>query len=217
MKSFLRGNIYLVIAAYLSIPLFLASFSSGKADTNFFETNPLSVYPQGIYLGIKRIIESGASLDQIRFNSPEDIAQLKAPEHGIFHPNGGGITYQTMKPEYMSDNREGRWVFNAELAVANQGQESGDITAYLIGVSEKACLAVYSDYEHRKKLKKIPRLNSDQSGIYNQNNLVDGDMLAQLPSGKQPTLDLPDWQESTGCFQSFDKKHYVYYHVVAPR
>lgn len=228
-KNCQRGNVLFLIL--IAVALFAAlsyavtssmrsSGGSADSETNLINSAQITQYPASIATAILRMVSTGTSLDEIRFNTPSEFDDLDAPTIGVFHPTGGGATYITAPPDIMVSGTPGTWYFNGDLEIpdiALAGAGGNDIIAYLVGIKQAICLKINQEHGLGNS---IPILNADRSAQYTKRMYDDGTTDYVLPTGDVP--DITDGSGSFdgkpfGCFQNAGGGDYVYYHVVAER
>ena len=193
--------------------------SKSSNETILISSTQVIQFPTNVGFGISRMLSSGASIEEIRFNRPKEFDELDYPEIGIFHPEGGGVSYQSVPEDIMVDGNKGDWYFNAELEipyVGITGSGGNDIIAYLPGIKKSICMKINEEHGMGNS---IPKLNADRSSEYTQRMYDDGTSDYDIPSG-----DLPDIDDGAGtfdgrpfgCFENADGT-FVYYHVVIER
>ncbi len=230
------GNVLFLIL--IAVALFAAlsyavtsSTRSGGSDasreTNLISSAQITQYPSSVSTAIVRMLISGKSFDEIRFNRPSEFSDLGTVSDktiGVFHPTGGSATYIQAPSDVMvssGTNPNGHWVFNAELEVPQIGLEGAggnDITAYLIGVKSSICQKINEEHGLGST---IPQLNGDRVAAYGDRMYDDGTTDYVIP-----TTDVTDITDGSngfdgrpfGCFQNNGSgDEYVYYHVVVER
>jgi len=225
------GNVLflILIAVALFAALSYAVTSStrtggGQAsnETNLISSAQITQYPASVSTAVIRMVISGVSVDEIRFNRPGDdeFDDLDSTDIGVFHPSGGGASYIAAPEDVMVNKQAGDWIFNAEMEVPDIGlsEEGGnDIVAYLVGLRKSICTKINEEYGIGAK---IPELNASHSVEYETRMYDDGSNDYEIPEEDVPDIDdgagTFDGQPF-GCFQDGGGGDYVYYHVVLER
>lgn len=160
-RSSERGNVLFLIL--IAVALFAAlsyavtqSTRSGGGDaskeTTLVNSSTITQYPASIKTAIVRmIVSSGVGVDQLIFDAPSGFGSLATNEQAqnVFHPTGGGASYQMAPSSVMANNSPGEWRFNASNQIYNIGQDGGtnagnDVIAFLPGVSQGICERIHS-------------------------------------------------------------------------
>ncbi len=224
-----NGNVLFLILiavalfAALSYAVTSSTRSSGgdaSSETNLISSAQITQYPSSISTAIIRMIISGTDPTEVRFNRPAEYTDLDSTEIGVFHPAGGGSTYNPAPADIMVSGNAGQWVFNAELEVPDigiAGAGGNDIIAYLIGIKQSICKKINKEHGLGDV---APLLTADRSGDYADRMFDDGNSDYTVPTVDSPDID--DGSNSFdgqpfGCFQNFGGGDYVYYHVVVER
>ncbi len=222
------GNVLFLILiavalfAALSYAVTSSTRSSGNAgsETDGIGAAQITQYPAGVSTSIVRMIIAGTSVEEIRFNRPSEYDDLDSVAIGVFHPSGGGATYNPAPADIMVDGNSGQWGFNGELEVPDiglAGAGGNDIIAFLVGIKQSICRKINKEHGLGNV---IPVLSSDLSTEYTTRMFDDGSSDYGLPSNDVP--DITDGANSFdgrpfGCFQNNGGGDYVYYHVVVER
>ncbi|AGH98514.1 hypothetical protein [Micavibrio aeruginosavorus] len=180
----------------------------------FIDESRFSRYPAGVRTFIVRMMISGVAVEDIRFNSPDELGALVHQRDGVFSPDGGGAQYKKAFPHVMEAQKEGDWYFNMNIAWPGIGSNQADLVAYLPGVTQKICALenIGSDIEG------VPELEQDISAFY-KFNIVDFPSAPHVPP-KEPLARVA--QETLaghlfGCFRDKSLGQYTYYHVLVER
>lgn len=223
------GNVLFLILiavalfAALSYAVTSSTRSSGgnaSGETDLISSAQITQYPAAVSTAIVRMVITGTSIDEIRFNHPSEFDELDVVDFGVFHPAGGSATYIPAPADIMVSSNAGQWVFNAELEVpdiALAGVDGNDIIAYLIGIKKSICSKINKEHGLGAS---IPVLSADRSGDYGDRMYDDG-----ATDYVMPIVDVPDIDDGAGsfdgqpfgCFQNAGGGDYVYYHVVVER
>lgn len=237
-----EGNVLFLIL--IAVALFAAlsyavtqSTRSGSGDasseTNLISSSTLTQYPAGIRTALVRmIIANGRTVDDFEFNSPSDFGDCTGAggtpatfRNCVFHPAGGGSTYQLAPADVMADGNAGQWYYNGNFEVPNlgtAGDGGNELIAFLPGVSQGICRKLNEEYG-------LPYDTSTAAGIpdfdgtdanYTESQDTDN---PGMPTGDQEDIDnaTSDFDgQPFGCF--FDTSmpaddQYIYYHVLIER
>jgi len=198
--------------------------SGGTAsnETNLISSAQITQFPATVSTAVIRMVISGVSVDEIRFNRPEDdeFDDLDSTDVGVFHPNGGGASYIAAPEDVMDDGDPGDWTFNAEMEVPDIGlsDEGGnDIIAYLVGLRKSICMKINEEYGIGAT---IPKLDGGHAAEFETRMYDDGSNDYEIPEDDVPDIDDGGGSfdgQPFGCFQDGGGGDYVYYHVVLER
>jgi len=199
-----------------------SSGGSASSETTLISSAQITQFPASVSTAVIRMIISGITVDEIRFNRPQDdeFDYLDSSDVGVFHPDGGGVSYSQAPGDVMADGQPGDWVFNAELEVPDiglSGVGGNDFIAYLIGIRKSICQKINEEYGIGNT---VPELSSSQASAYATRMYDDGSTDYEIP-----TIDVPDIDDGAGsfdgqpfgCFQDGGGGDYVYYHVILER
>ena len=184
-------------------------------------TAELNQYPASLRLVTMTMRLDGVDVDQFEFNPPSNFATLTSAQVGIFHPQGGGASYQNASPSVMESGAQGQWFFNAEFEIENLGLSVGassqgnELVAFLPGVKESVCAKV----NDRVGLSTaIPDSSADLSANYRVNmddaySLPASETVLGVAGGNG--TDILSGQPFA-CFRN-NGGEYVYYQVLVER
>lgn len=234
-RSSEQGNVLFLIL--IAVALFAAlsyavtqSTRSGGGDagkeTTLVNSSTITQYPASIKTAIVRmIVSNGVSVDQLTFDPPSNFSVLTLDTdkaHAVFHPTGGGASYQLAPASVMANNGVGTWHYNAQNQVLNIGTDAtnntaNDVIAFLPGVSLAICTRIH---EQLGLLKAFGANEADETGIdYTEANDMDyatpgiGTYAAGKIIGGATATTLNG--QPQGCFKNGTV--YVYYHVLVER
>lgn len=223
-----RGNVLFLVL--IAVVLFAALSYAVTQSTRQQGTKPgqgdligaaeLNQYPAALRMTTLTMAVEGIAVDELEFNPPADFAALSSIKAGVFHPDGGGASYQMAAAALMAANDPGMWYYNMEFEIENIGLSAGssftgnDLIAFLPGIKEGICAKVNDHIG----LSTIPQASADLSGSYK----VTMDNMYVLPGGEtvlgaaggNGTNDLTG--QPFGCFRNADGD-YVYYQVLMDR
>jgi hypothetical protein len=152
-----KGNVLFLIL--IAVALFAAlsyvvtqSTRSGGGSTerekNILSSAQMTQYPTALRTSIIRMVLAGVAIENIKFDAPGDpgFAPAQSIAQLVFHPQGGGATYQEAPTELSaSGNTQLSWTYNAAVEVPGIGidDEGGnDVIAFLPGISDGVCRQV---------------------------------------------------------------------------
>lgn len=134
------------------------SSRSGSGDASseksLVSSGELTQYPAGVRTAMVRMmVSTSINANQMEFNVPSSFGAGKAIDdtivplgvdvkQAVFHPSGGGATYQLAGAELMANNSPGVWYFNQNWAIPGIASSKNDLVAYLPGVSQSVCTKV---------------------------------------------------------------------------
>lgn len=230
LKNFFNedGNVLFLILiavalfAALSYAVTSSTRSSGgnSNETNLISSAQITQYPASVSTAIFRTVVSGTAVSEIRFNRPSEYANLDSTSIGVFHPAGGGSTYNPAPADVMVSGLAGQWVFNGNLEVPDIGLAGiggNDIIAYLIGIKQALCSKINDEHGLGTA---IPVLDADRAALYSVRMYDDGVNDYILPTSDQPDIDDGSGAfdgQPFGCFQNAGGGDFVYYHVIVER
>ena len=233
------GNVLFLIL--IAVALFAAlsyavtsSTRSGGGDagreTNLIKTAQITQYPASIRTSIVRmVISNGTDVTGLDFTAPSDTdfaTNCATPTDCVFHPSGGGATYQNAPAEAMDPsgaNPTGLWFFSADYEITNIGlstassPDGNDIIAFLPGLRQSIC----------------QRLN-EELGISGSNTVASYAITVQSTTAQhmQGSYTIPSTEiyigtddnssasdldgQAFGCITDSNGQ-YVYYHALVER
>jgi len=159
-----KGNVLFLIL--IAVALFAAlsyavtqSTRSGGGDaskeTNLVNAAGITQYPSSVKTAITRMIVSNSTdPNDLLFDKPATFASLSTAllqSQGVFHPSGGGATYNDAPASVMQTNAAGPWVFNGRNQILNIGTSAAgaatalnaDIIAFLPNVKRAVCDSIH--------------------------------------------------------------------------
>jgi hypothetical protein len=239
------GNILFLILiavalfAALSYAVTQSSRSSGgdvSGEKTLVSSSELTQYPAGIRTSILRmIVDTGLTPDQLLFDVPSNFAPNGTASitdnndrQAVFHPLGGGETYEEASPDIMASGAQGIWHFNANYQIQNIGltdtgdTNGNDVVAFLDGVSKGVCQSL----DTQLGLGTIPVLTTPLDPA-----VMDTDQLASAAGSQTSTFPTTTGViigasgsdsamlagQPFACFQNGSTGNYVYYHVIIER
>ncbi len=171
------------------------SGSNVSGETNTIASTTLVQYASAVASGVTRMQLRGVSLDDIKFDKPAATgAYVNEPAIQMFHPDGGGVTWQNIDPNVVDPDVSPApyWSFK-ESPIENIGTSEDDEMIRLYGVRKGVC------EEINKRLtgsKDIPVVTATGSEIQ------DSDVAGLL----------------SVCYEKDDAPGtYVYYSILVPR
>ena len=151
-----KGNVLFLIL--IAVALFAAlsyvvtqSTRSGGGSTerekNILSSAQMTQYPTALRTSIIRMVLAGVAIENVKFDAPGSAGFLAVPSVSklVFHPQGGGATYQQAPSELASNDSPLNWTYNAEVSIPGIGMDGAggnDVIAFLPGVSSGVCRQV---------------------------------------------------------------------------
>ena len=227
-----KGNVLFLIL--IAVALFAAlsyvvtqSTRSGGGSTerekNILSSAQMTQYPTALRTSIIRLVLGGVSIENVKFNAPTAFGASTNVE--VFHPNGGGATFQTAPASLMSTGIEGTWSFNANFFVPQIGIDTAggnDVIAFLSGVSSGICaqanteLGVVTTGCTASPTAGVPR---SDAAVTNANIIQNMNTAYTFPAGPGVALQCAAGtaftRQPSGCF--YDGANYVFYSVLLER
>ncbi len=249
MRKGERGNVLFLIL--IAVALFAAlsyavtqSTRSGAGDTAgetaLINSSTLTQYPAAIRTSLVRMIVSrGTTADELAFNPPSDFGAGLAiddtdaiptdEESAVFHPAGGGSTYQQAASDVRSAGSSGTWHYNGNFEITRigtSGAGGNEVMAFLPGLSLSVCRRLNQEYgivAGTFTVADVPDVV-----IATDTDLLDDHLIGET----LPTNDRDDIDNATndlrgqpfGCFYDATSDvdgqangDYIYYHVLLER
>lgn len=233
-KHYESGNVLFLILiavalfAALSYAVTQSSRSGGSdasSETAAVNAGALTQYPTGVRTAMLRMSIAGIPVENIEFNEPANFAGCSTPSGGltagncIFHPNGGGATFQDSPPSAMASASAGTWYFNKNFAFGDIGSSSADFATFLPGITEGLCKELNKRYSISAITIYVPTANSMTQSIGGGTGYVD---TASNTTGSVTAIpNAVAWPVALnghpyGCFNAgtAGSPNYVYYHTL---
>jgi len=202
-----KGNalFLILIAVTLFAALSYAVTQSGRGgshvasnESNLITSSQITQYPAGIRTGITRMLIRGASVSNLDFSSPQDAEYDSDPTNEVFHPSGGGVVWQNVIPDTVTDIDNAEWVFTDDTTITYMATSEPDVVAMLTYVKEGVCAKINESVTGDSS---IPDANLSLSALVNGGQTLEGEDI-----DGQPFL----------CISTSNggDKIYVYYHVL---
>lgn len=200
--------IAVVLFAALSYAITQSNRSSGNAgrETNTISGTTITQYTSGIRTGITRMLLRGTATSELRFDKPSDATYSSNTTQQVFHPDGGGVGYQTTDQNVVNTliaettgapNPNGNWHFLTTKPVKNIATTAGDVVAVLEDVKKGVCEQLNQQINGSTT---IPVASINDAAMIDATTEIDGvSGVAGQPFG---------------CIKSSGTKYY-YYHVLA--
>lgn len=149
------GNVLFLIL--IAVALFAAlsyvvtqSTRSGGGSTerekNILSSAQMTQYPTALRTSIIRMVLAGVSIENVKFDAPGSTAfNTTSAATLVFHPQGGGATYQQAPADLSTGSSALTWSYNANFYVPGIGIDTSggnDVIAFLPGVSSGVCKQV---------------------------------------------------------------------------
>lgn len=233
-----RGNVLFLIL--IAVALFAAlsyvvtqSTRSGGGSTerekNILSSAQMTQYPTALRTAIIRMVLGGVGVENIFFNTPENFALVSTTRWLVFHPQGGGATFQEAPSDLsVTGNSALNWTFNAEVRIPGIGIDDAggsDLIAFLPGVSDGVCRQVNEELGITITAAEcggtftIPQVSGVEDAVnetmdenYNRSALA----AAGTPLTPATCTTKFDRQAS-GCFRDVDGDRNVFYSVLLER
>lgn len=202
-----QGNalFLILIAVTLFAALSYAVTQSGRGgshvasgETALINSSQITQYPAGIRTGITRMLIRGASVDNLDFSAPQDAEYDDDPLNEVFHPSGGGVNYQNVIPDTVTNVDDAEWVFSDDTTITYMATSEPDVVAMLTYVKEGICAKINESVTGDSS---IPDANLSLSSLINGGQVLEGEDI-----DGQPFLCV--------ATDNGSQKVYVYYHVL---
>jgi hypothetical protein len=215
---------------------------SGEAtgEKSLISGAQVTQYPAGVRTDIIRMmIDDNTTVDQLEFNPPSDFSSLTVSpagkyNRGVFHPDGGGATYQLAPADIMDNSSPGAWYYNANFSIPNIGTTSvsdssgNEMIAFLPGIKQQVCqkiddqLGIVSNPVPPVAAAVATYKKTQGTGAGSEYELFSaapapGTVLVSTATSGTPAVSVLSGQPF-GCFSTNDATPiYVYYHVLLER
>ncbi len=230
------GNVLFLIL--IAVALFAAlsyavtsSTRSGGGDasseTTLISSAQITQYPSSVSTAIVRMIIAGTAVEDIRFNVPSEFSSTSVnttnPEL-VFHPAGGGATYNPAPADVMVSGNVGQWAFNADLELTDigiSGVGGNDVVAYLVGIKKAICSKI--NKEHGISSTGVIPVSAIDHSTELALRMVDTgtnyDFVTLDAANNDDISDAGSLLDGKpfGCFQNLVTLDYVYYHAIVER
>lgn len=234
-----KGNVLFLIL--IAVALFAAlsyvvtqSTRSGGGSTerekNILSSAQMTQYPTGLRTAILRMILNGTAIENVKFNMPGQFGSISTTSL-VFHPQGGGATYQDAPAELSAAATPLTWTYNANFEVPGIGMDGpggNDVIAFLPGVSAAVCRMVNEELgiQLTGVTQTTPGIPDAPAGVTQA--LINAQMTGPpLTNYVFPVADMTDLQSSagnaftrqaSGCFfQTAATQRFVFYSVLLER
>jgi hypothetical protein len=227
------GNVLFLILiavalfAALSYAVTQSSRSGGNSsrETNLLNSSQVTQYPTAVKTAVLRMVINGRSADSLRFDRPADFGSTPTSQL-VFHPEGGGATFQQVPSEMMVDGQPGDWTMNGEFNINQIGTSAADIIAFIPGISLDVCrelnnqLGLFASASPSGTPATVAT-SSQMTSIMNHLAVADtrtGITATQTLASSPTTFASAFDGQSFGCFQDGGTNgQYVYYSVLVER
>ncbi len=139
----------ILIAVTLFAALSYAVTQSGRGgshvasnESNLITSSQITQYPAGIRTGITRMLIRGASVSSLDFSAPSDSTYEDDPVNEVFHPSGGGVMYQNIIPDTVTNIDDAEWAFSNDTTITYMATSEPDVVAMLTYVKEAVCAKI---------------------------------------------------------------------------
>ncbi len=238
-----KGNVLFLILiavalfAALSYAVTQSSRSGGDVskETNVINTASLTQYPNSVRTSVLRLIIGGIDPSDIYFNKPDEFEgggytylkdssnNIDRTPRAVFHPQGGGASYQQVPANLTAGGQALDWSFNMDFEIPLLGlsqTSSGagnELIAFAPGVTEGICARVnrelHSDEEIPVTASLLTINNNRTATTTAPTNPSSDTVLTAMIDGK-------NWfsNKAFGCFQNGSNTGpYVFFYVMAER
>lgn len=232
------GNVLFLIL--IAVALFAAlsyvvtqSTRSGGGSTerekNILSSAQMTQYPTALRTSLIRMVLGGTGIENVKFNSPDTFGSISSSQL-VFHPQGGGATYQQAPADLSSGgNLALNWYFNANFYVPGIGIDTSggnDIIAFLPGVSTGVCKQVNEELGINVSGCASGDMNSGvpkaEATVLNADIIENMDNTYTFPGG--PGVELQGdgtcnvfTRQASGCFYDVAGTTNVFYSVLLER
>lgn len=214
-----RGNalflilIAVILFAALSYAITQSNRSGGDSgrETNLVTSTTVTQYPNAVKSAVDRMLLRGIVPFDLDYMPPTDPAFNTAPvTNKVFHPNGGGATWQNVDPNTVtldaSGVPEGQWWFVPYKVVGGVGTGDPEHVAVLTHVRKAICEQIDKALIGTTT---IPVLAFDETNLTQAGmDTLDDTMIYSDP----PPGGLKGYNAL--CVQTISDLRYNYYHVL---
>lgn len=232
------GNVLFLIL--IAVALFAAlsyvvtqSTRSGGGSTerekNILSSAQMTQYPTALRTAMIRLVLGGVSVENVKFDAP-GTAGFTAQSTAvlIFHPSGGGATYQQAPADLMTSNSLGAWNFNGNFDVPSigvSGSGGNDVIAFLRDISSGVCKQLNEELSISTSACGAGDMTNGVPEMANSTATIAQDMVQGYTF---PTTDMPDIAaagtcgaiftgQASGCFYDVTNSQNVFYSVLLER
>lgn len=134
--------IAVALFAGLSYAVTQSGRSSGQSvseESNMILSSQVMQYPAGIRTGITRMLIRGTAVSELEFHDPSDPLYTAETSREVFHPDGGGVAYQRVIQDTVTDPVTDLWVFVDDVIVTNIATGGAEVVALLPDVRGGVC------------------------------------------------------------------------------
>lgn len=227
-----KGNVLFLIL--IAVALFAAlsyvvtqSTRSGGGSTerekNILSSAQMTQYPTALRTALIRLVLGGVPIETVLFNDP--VAFGTSTNLEVFHPQGGGATFQSSPADLMANGSQGSWKYNAEMYVPGVGTDvsgGNDVIAFLPGVTNGVCKQV--NEELGISLTGCTLTSGVPQVTLSASTDVDRTMSTgyTFPGGPGTQLQCTGGgssftRQASGCFYDLPRTRYVFYSVLLER
>lgn len=232
-----KGNVLFLIL--IAVALFAAlsyvvtqSTRSGGGSTerekNILSSAQMTQYPTALRTSIIRMVLAGVAIENVKFDAPGTAGFTISASQLVFHPQGGGATFQQAPAELSSSgNSQLNWTYNAEFDVPGigiDGDGGNDLIAFLPGVSSGVCRQVNEELG----IDVSDCSAGMTSGVPSVANAVTATINLNMDNTYTfPTTNRPDFVGPAGCTTVFNRQasgcfvdttnRFVFYSVLLER
>lgn len=214
------GNVLFLILiavalfAALSYAVTQSTRGGGNADdeTSLISSASLTQYPASLKLSMLRLsISNGVSGLNTEFNAPSELGACSSSgANCLFHPDGGGASYQDAPANLVIGAAPVAWVFNSNNHVLDIGtngflETAVETIAFLTGLTENTCRTINEELG-------IGSVIPVEATVQSFTRQINGYIQASSGRiGANPVL----YGQHFGCFYNPFIEQYIYYHVLS--
>ncbi len=234
-----RGNVLFLIL--IAVALFAAlsyvvtqSTRSGGGSTerekNILSSAQMTQYPTALRTALIRLVLGGVSIESVRFDAPGTggFAPAQSASVLIFHPDGGGATYQQAPGDLIANAALAPWNFNAEFevpAIGVGGAGGNDIIAFLRNVTTGVCRQVNEELGIVTTACGAGDMTNGVPEMANATTDIAVDMVSGYPSTFPTPVEIEAAgtcgtifnAQASGCFYDVTNAQNVFYSVLLER
>ena len=231
-----RGNVLFLIL--IAVALFAAlsyavtqSTRSGGGSTEreqaLLGSSTMTQYPTALRTSVIRMILGGIGVEQLYFNPPSDFTG-QPTDQLVFHPVGGGATFQASAADVMAGAAQGTWYYNANFEVPqigitdDAGGSGADLIAFLPGVKSSVCQRANDELGVDTSSCTTEIVSGVGQAELTDANITDlQDDTYTFPTSNQEDLECTGGTaytgQASGCFYDLSMGQYIFYSVLLER
>ena len=217
--------ILIAVALFAALSYAVTRMSQGGTNNTDEEISSLNSSELGQYAAtvstaVGRLLVRTIPVENIAFNPPADFPTMTNLDHAMFHPQGGGATFQLSTVNMMQNGIPANWHYNLEVEIDGIGgsvdnsADGNELIAFLPGIQERVCRSVNAELN----IPGIPVATADLSTAYTT-DMEEGytpptgeSLLGFAATNGTDALT----GKSSGCFRNSNGA-YVYYYALRER